>query len=172
MFTGTAGRVKCSPGREGIARAASVTGSVGMALMFAGVAGCASGKPATSASASPASSVSVSASASASSTADDWPTLNGINTKVAADIDQIRSARTPTAVSAAVTTGESDLYLDFYRQVGMTPPSTLQAAQDALAERGLCRQRYGEQGSRGQVPGVAIFVRCDALRCGVYCAAL
>jgi hypothetical protein len=49
-----------------------------------------------------------------------------------ADIGQIRSARTPAAVSAAATTAESDVYSDFYRLVGMTPPSALQAARDAL----------------------------------------
>ena len=102
------------------------TGSMAVALIAvtAGAAGCASAKPTASASVTP--------SASPTATANYWQTLNGINTKLAADIGQIRSARTPTAVSAAAMTAEADVYLDFYRLVGMSPPSGLQAAQGAL----------------------------------------
>lgn len=124
------------------------TGSMAVALMCAGVAGCASAKP----SASAVSSVSGSAvSASASSTANYWQTLNGINTKLAADIGQIRSARTPTAVSAAATTAVSDAYLDFYRLAGMTPPSAVQAAQDALVS--ALRTFRGALSSTGSAAG-------------------
>jgi hypothetical protein len=104
-----------------------LAGSVAVVLACAGVAGCGSAKPVASASVSGSA-----VSASASATANYWPTLNGINTKLAADIGQIRSARTPTAVSAAAMTAESDVYSDFYRLAGMTPPSALQPAQDAL----------------------------------------
>ena len=81
------------------------TGSMAVALIAvtAGAAGCASAKPTASASVTP--------SASPTATANYWQTLNGINTELAADIGQIRSARTPTAVSAAVAAAESDVYL-------------------------------------------------------------
>jgi hypothetical protein len=95
-----------------------------------GVAGCASAKPAASDSAS--ASASATAFASATAAADYWPTVNGINTKLAADIQQIESARTPTAVSSAITAAEADVYLDYYRLIGMNPPGAAQAAQDAL----------------------------------------
>jgi hypothetical protein len=100
--------------------------AVALIAVAAGVAGCASAKPTAAAS------VTATPSASPTATVNYWQTLNGINTKLAADIGQIRSARTPTAVSAAVATAESDVYLDFYRLVGVTPPSALQAAQGAL----------------------------------------
>jgi hypothetical protein len=65
-------------------------------------------------------------------TANYWPTLNGINAKLAADIQQLRSARTPTAVGSAVTAAEADVYLDYYKVLGMNPPGGVQAAQYAL----------------------------------------
>ena len=102
--------------------------AVVLVALVAGVAGCASANPTASAPAA----ASATASASPAATASYWPALNGINTKLAADIQQLRSARTPTAVSAAAMTAEADVYLDFYRLVGMSPPSGLQAAQGAL----------------------------------------
>ena len=83
------------------------TGSMAVALIAvtAGAAGCASAKPTAAAS------VTATPSASPTATVNYWQTLNGINTKLAADIGQIRSARTPTAVSAAVAAAESDVYL-------------------------------------------------------------
>ena len=102
--------------------------AVVLVAVVAGVTGCASANPTASASAA----ASATASASPAATASYWPALNGINTKLAADIQQLRSARTPTAVSAAAMTAEADVYLDFYRLVGMSPPSGLQAAQGAL----------------------------------------
>jgi len=95
-----------------------------LVTMVAGVTGCASAKPPASA----AGNASVSAAAAASY----WPALNGMNAKLAADIRQLRSARTPASVSSAVAVAEADVYLDFYRLVGTSPPSGLQAAQDAL----------------------------------------
>lgn len=65
-------------------------------------------------------------------TADYWQTLNGVNTRLAADIQQIRSARTPTAVSSAVTATETDVYAYFYQLLGVSPPSGLQAAHGGL----------------------------------------
>jgi hypothetical protein len=93
--------------------------------LIAGVTGCASGSPAIS-------SASVSASASAKAAANYWPTVNGINGKLSADIQRIGSARTPTAVSSAVTAAQADVYLDYYRLLGTTPPDAAQAAQHSL----------------------------------------
>ena len=98
--------------------------AVVLVTMVAGVTGCASAQPAASAAGT--------ASASAAAAASYWPTLNGMNSKLAADIRQLRSARTPAAVSSAVAAAEADVYLDFYRLVGMSPPNGRQATQDAL----------------------------------------
>jgi hypothetical protein len=92
-----------------------------------GVAGCASARPTAS-----ESTAATRPSTSPTAAANYWPAVNGINTKLAADIQQIRSARTPTAVSSAVTGAEAEVYLDYYLLLSMNPPGAAQAAQDAL----------------------------------------
>jgi hypothetical protein len=119
--------------------------AVVLVIVVAWVTGCASAKPVVQA---PASSAPGSqAPASSTATAGYWPTLNGINAKLAADIRQLRSARTPTAVSSAVTAAEADVYLDFFRLAGMSPPSVAQAAHDALV--GALREFRGVLSSTG-----------------------
>ena len=117
--------------------------AVVLVTVVAGVTGCASAKPAVQA---PASSAPASP-ASSTATAGYWPTLNSINAKLAADIRQLRSARTPTAVSSAVTAAEADVYLDFFLLAGMSPPSGAQAAHDALV--GALREFRGVLTSTG-----------------------
>jgi hypothetical protein len=109
-----------------------------------GVAGCSSAKPAAS--------VAVPVSAATSATAASyWPTVNGFNAKLAADITQLRLAVTPAAVGSAITATEADASLAYYRLLGMNPPAAAQAAQDALVS--ALRVFRGDLTSAGSAAG-------------------